>query len=298
MFDTIRIKNKLVKVPKEVQRLTKTPFNWKGFEWVPIFGNNNFPRCYTSKQKNLQLKIENNYLYVTNSLQKFYKGNNYTSFTYQEVLKAVYLLNKTLPIDIYTADIIKLSVGVIINKNPKLILDEWISYATKPYAPMMRKNKIYGSKFHLTDYYLKGYDKKFEVKNHNQINLDRDTFRFEIEGKTKYFNNKTNKVNVYKVNDLIEYSKFKKLGNLLLVKYLEIEKLPKLDLSKCSLKEKRMIASFTNYNILESIKKQHPETYKKDRKSYNKMMNNLNNSAFQNQVINQLKDQINYSMNN
>lgn len=298
MFDTIKIKNKLVSVPKQVAKSTKTPFNWKGFEWIPVFGTNNFPRCYTSRQKNLQLKIEGNYLFVNNSLQKYYKSNNYTSFTYQEVLKAIYNLNKTLPIDIYTADIVKLSVGVVINENPKLILNEWLSYATKTFIPMMKKNKTYGSKFYLTDYYLKGYDKKFEVKNHNQINLKRETFRFEIEGKTKYFNNKTNAVNVYKVKDLLEHNKFKKLANILLAKYIQIQKIPKLDLTTLSLKQKRLYAAFTNYEIQNSIKKQHPNTYKKERIIYNKMINKLDNSDFQNQVINKLKDQINYSINN
>lgn len=298
MFDTIKIKNKLVSVPKQVAKSTKTPFNWKGFEWIPVFGNNNFPRCYTSKQKNLQLKIEGNYLFITNSLQKYYKANNYTPFTYQEVLTAIFNLDKDLPIDVYTADIIKLSVGVVINENPKLILNEWISYASKAYTPMMKKNKIYGSKFHLTDYYLKGYDKTFEVKNHNQINLDRDTFRFEIEGKTKYFNNKTNNVAINKVNDLLDYGKIKKLGHILLQKYIEIEKVPELDFSTLSLKQKRMYAAFTNYEIQRSIKKQHPNTYKKERIIYNKMIEKLDNSDFQNQVINKLKDQINYSINN
>ena len=164
---------------------------------------------------------------------------------------------------------------------------------------MKNRNKTYGAKFYLTDYQIKGDDKTFEVKNHNQIKLEKEYFRFEIDNcKPKVLNNKTNNIGIHTVRDLIDKEKFKKVGNMILDKYIKIEKSPKVDLSKLDIKQKRLIASIINSEIKDSIRKQHPDTYKKDRKEYKKIIQDCDNSIFQNQVIKKIKDQINYSINN
>lgn len=298
MYDTIKIINELEYIPKQANELQKTPFDWNGFLWIPHFKDSNTPLYYKSSFKNLNMRLVGRKLIITNSLHKLYHGNNFDSFTYNQVCKAIILLDNQLPINVYNAKILKLSVGIVIKEKPQLIFNEWLYYLGKSFIPMMNYNKTYGAKFYLTDYSIKGYDKTYEVKNHNQLQLDDSYFRFEIEGKTKIFNNKTNNIGIHTVNDLIDHNKFKKLGILLQKKYVQIEKQAKLDLSKLTIKEKRLIASITNSEIKESIRKQHPDTYKKDRKKYNQIIKNCDNSEFQNQVINKLSDQINYSINN
>ena len=298
MYDTFKIVNELSNVPKQINELFPMPFDWYGFKWIPHFKDSNTPLYYNSNYKNLNLRLIGNQLFVTNSLHKLYRGNNYEVFTYSQVCKAIILLDNLLPINVYTAKILKLSVGVVINADPQKIFNEWLYYLGKPYFPMKNKNKIYGAKFFLTDYYIKGYDKTYEVKNHNQIKLEGNYFRFEMEGKTKIFNNKTNNVGIYTVNDLLNYDKYKKLGEILLNKYIQIEKEPKLDLTQLTIKQKRLVASIRNYEIKESIRIQHKDTYKKDRKEYNKLIKSLDNSEFQKDIITKLKQQINYSINN
>ena len=298
MYDTIKIIGELNSIPKQIKDLQLTPFNWNGFLWIPHFRDSNVPLYYKSTFKNISLRIIENQLHVINSLHKFYHGNNYKLFTYKQVCRAFAILNNNLPIDVYKAKVLKLSVGVVIIENPQKIFDEWLYYYGKPYIPMKNKNKIYGAKFFLTDYYIKGYDKTYEVKQHNKINLNVNYFRFEIEGKINIFNNKTNNVGIYTVNDLLDKTKFNRLGEVLLEKYIQIEKQPKLDLTKLTLKEKRLVASMRNHEVKENIRKQHKDTYKKDRKEYNKLINNLDNSTFQNQVISKLNQQIQYSINN
>ncbi len=289
-----------MQIPKQAKELQKTQFKWCGFTWIPHFNDSSQPPIYYfAKVKNLYLKLIGHQLSVKNSLHKLYHNNNYKPFTYSQVIETFEILNSKLPINVFTSKIIKLSTGIVINENPQKIINEWKYFLGKEYSPMKNKNKIYGAKFYLTDYQIKGYDKTFEVKNHNQVDLNEPYFRFEIDNcKPKVLNNKTNNIGIHTVNDLLDRKKFKKLGQMVLNKYIQIEKLPKLDLSTLTLKEKRMYASLTNYEVKESIRKQHPHMYKKDRKAYNKMMNNLDNSEFQNQVINKLKDQINYSINN
>ena len=81
---------------------------------------------------------------------------------------------------------------------------------------LYEKNKIYGSKFHLNDYYIKAYDKTFQAQCKDKINIGKPYFRYEIEGKTKFFNNKTNNVGITTVADLIDKIKYKKLCDILI----------------------------------------------------------------------------------
>lgn len=299
MIDTFNIENTIQNLPKEIIKRKETPFDWYGIRWIPHYKESNFPIYYKSHYKNMYLRIIGDKLLVSNSLHKSYFGNNYMPFTLSQVFNAITLLDNALPINIYNSKINKLSAGVVINENPQKIFKEWQYFLGKNYTPMKDKNKIYGAKYFLTDYQIKGYDKTFEVKSHNQVNLKQPFFRFEVDNcKPKVLNNKTNNIGIYTVKDLLDKEKYSKLGQMVLNKYIQIEKLPKLDLSTLSIKEKRLYASLTNYEVKESMRKQHPHMYKKDRKDYNKMMNNLDNSEFQNQVINKLKDQISYSINN
>lgn len=300
MFDTISIKNELEQVPKAAKDFIETPFNWCGFRWVPYFNDSSqSPIYYYVKVKNLFLKLTGNVLFVKNSLHKYYHDNNYTPFTFQQVVESFEMLNNQLPINIFTSKILKLSMGIVINENPQKILNEWQYFLGKEYLPMKHRNKIYGAKYFLTDYQIKGYDKTFEVKNHNQNTLDEQYFRFEIDNcKPKILNNKTNNIGIHTVSDLIDKVKFKKIGELILNKYTQIEKIPELDLSTLSIKEKRIYAAVSNYAIKESIRKQHPDTYKKDKKVYNAIIQNLDNSIFQNLVFDKLNAQVNYCINN
>ena len=299
MIDTFNIENTIQELPNEIVVRKETPFDWYGIRWVPHYKESNTPIYYKSHFRNMHLRIIGDQLLVRNSLHKSYFGNNYSPFTYSQMVKSIILLDNVLPINIYNSKISKISAGVVINENPQMILNEWKYFLGKEYLPMKDKNKIYGAKYFLTDYQIKGYDKRFEVQKHNQIKLDKEYFRFEVDNcKPKILNNKTNDIGIQTVNDLLDRDKYKRIGEMVLRKYIQIEKLPKLDLTTLTLKEKRMFASLTNYDIKECIKHQHPDTYKKDRKEYSKMMSNLDNSVFQNQVINKLKDQINYSINN
>jgi hypothetical protein len=299
VFDTFKIRSTILNLPKEIIERKETPFDWYGIKWIPIYRESNSPSYYKSDYKNLKLQIFGDQLFVTNSLHKFCCGNNYEPFTYSKVVKTISYLNTILPIDVYNAKIIKISAGVVINENSQKIFNEWQYFLGKEYLPMKNRNKTYGAKFYLTDYQIKGYDKTYEVKNHNQIKLEKEYFRFEIDNcKPKILNNKTNNIGIHTVRDLIDKEKYKKVGEMILDKYIKIEKSPKIDLSTLLLKEKRIYAEITNYEVKESIKKEHPDTYKKDRKEYNMIIKKYDNSAFQNQVINKLKDQINYSINN
>ncbi|WP_372745284.1 hypothetical protein [Lutibacter sp.] len=225
-------------------------------------------------------------------------NNNYQPFTYSQVVEAFEILNQILPFNVYDALVTRIAIGLSFEENAKKIYNEWNYYLGKPPMQMQDKNKIYGAKFHLTDYYIKGYDKTYQVKSKDRINLNKPYFRYEIEGKTKFFNSKTNKININTVADLVNEGKYIKLCNMLVDRYNMIEKTAKIDYSECTFKEKKLIAYMGNPNIKQSVNNQHFESFKKDRTTINKLIKDKCDNKYQNIILDKINQQIQYSINN
>lgn len=299
MYDTIKIVHQLNQLPKQIEKGCKEPFEWYGLLWIPKFNKFGSLTTYYSELKNLNLSIRDYKITITNSLQKFYMDNNYNPFTYNQVVDAFEQLDNYLPFNIYEAAVKKIAVGMVIQEAANPILNTWVSFSNKKAFPMLSRNKMYGLKYFLTEYDVKGYNKTTEVKHHNNINLNQPYFRFEVEVKRiNNLNRGKNQIGIYTVQDLLNPIKYEKLANILIDKYNKIEKKPTINLNETSLKGKRLLATFKDMEVLNSIKKQHPDSYKKDRKKYKSLLNKLNNNSFQNQIINKLNQQIQFSINN
>lgn len=299
MYDTIKIVHQLNQLPKQIEKGCKEPFEWYGLLWIPKFNKFGSLTTYYSELKNLNLSIRDYEITITNSLQKFYMDNNYNPFTYNQVVDAFEQLDNYLPFSIYEAAVKKIAVGMVIQEAANPILNTWVSFSNKKAFPMLSRNKMYGLKYFLTEYDVKGYNKTTEVKHHNNINLNQPYFRFEVEVKRiNNLNRGKNQIGIYTVQDLLNPIKYEKLANILIDKYNKIEKKPTINLNETSLKGKRLLATFKDMEVLNSIKKQHPDSYKKDRKEYKSLLNKLNNNSFQNQIINKLNQQIQFSINN
>ena len=296
-FDTLHLQHQVKNIPIDFVNQKNETLSWLNLNWHPIINNRDYLSCYYTYIGNLRLVFKGDKIYIKNSLQCFYMNNNYQSFSYSQVLDAFSKLNQLVPFNIYEAVVTRLAVGVVIEEDAQKAYNEWKFYMGKPPKPMYEKNKIYGSKFHLNDYYIKAYNKTFQAQCKDKINIGKPYFRYEIEGKTKFFNNKTNNVGIITVVDLIDKEKYKKLCDILIGRYQKIEKEPQIDLSKLTIKEKRIVASMRDFKIKESIRKQHSHTYKKERKIYLKLMRNTDSTDFQNKVFNKLNTQIQYSLN-
>ena len=296
-FDTLHLQHQVKNIPVDFVNQKNETLSWLNLKWHPIINNRDYLSCYYTYIGNLRLVFKGDKIYIKNSLQCFYMNNNYQSFSYSQVVDAFYKLNQLVPFNIYEAIVTRLAVGVVIEEDAQKAYNEWKFYMGKPPIPMFDKNKIYGAKFHLTDYYIKAYNKTFQAQCKDKINIGKPYFRYEIEGKTKFFNNKTNNVGITTVADLIDKVKYKKLCDILIDRYQKIEKEPQIDLSKLTIKEKRIVASMRDFKIKESIRKQHSHTYKKERKIYLKLMRDADSTDFQNKVFNKLNTQIQFSLN-
>jgi hypothetical protein len=297
-FDTLHFQHQVKNLPIDFINQKNETLSWLHLKWHPITNKHGYLSCYYTFIGNLRLVLKGDKIYIKNSLQCFYMNNNFQSFSYNQVVDAFYKLNQLLPFNVYEAVVTRLAIGIVIEEDAQKAYNEWQYYLGKQPIPMFDKNKIYGAKFHLTDYYLKGYDKTFQAQCKDKINIGKPYFRYEIEGKTKFFNNKTNNVGITTVADLIDKEKYKKLSNVLMDRYQKIEKEAQIDLSELTLKEMRLVASMRDFKIKESMRKRFSHTYKKERLKYLSLMRNINNTDFQNKVFNKLNTQIQYSLNN
>lgn len=297
-YDTINFQYQIKELPYHFQNLKNESYKWGKLVWQPATNKFNDIYSYYAYAGNLKLILKKDVIYIKNSLQKFFMNNNYQPFTYTQVVKAFEKLNQLIPFNVYEAKVTKLAIGVAILEDAQKVYNEWQYYLGKQPMQMQDKNKIYGAKFHLNDYYIKGYDKTFQVKSKDKINIGKPYFRLEIEGKPKFFNNKTNNVGINTVADLVSKKKYQKLCDILISRCNMIEKKAQIDLSQLTLKDKRLVASMRDFNIKESIRKQHSHSYKKERVKYLALMRNADNTEFQNKVFNKLNNQIQYSLNN
>jgi hypothetical protein len=297
-FDTLHIQHQVKNLPIDFVNQKNETLEWLNLKWHPITNKFDYLSYYYTFVGNLRLVLQGDIIYIKNSLQCFYMNNNFQSFSYSQVVDAFYKLNKLLPFNVYEALVTRLAIGVVIEEDAQKAYGEWKFYQGKPPKPMYEKNKIYGSKFHLNDYYIKAYNKTFQAQCKDKINIGKPYFRYEIEGKTKFFNNKTNNVGITTVADLIDKEKYKKLCNVLIARYQKIEKEAQIDLSELTIKEMRLVASMRDFKIKESMRKRFSHTYKKERLKYLSLMRNVDNTDFQNKVFNKLNTQIQYSLNN
>ncbi|WP_147679172.1 hypothetical protein [Algibacter pacificus] len=296
MYDTIKIKYRVTNLPIEVLEQRETSFIWRGLKWCPTYNDKTKKvNGYKTSVNNLDLRLKGRTIKCNNSLNKWYKGNNYELFTYSEVVEALSELNSILPFNVYEAKIHYLAVGLIIEEEAKPILDPWLSLNGKQPIPMLGANKQYGKKFYLTDYNVKGYDKTFEVKTHDRINLNKHLFRFELEIYTRNLNNRKNPIGIYTVKDLIDKAKYQMLADELLSKYDKIEKQQSMPLSQLTNKEKEVLALFQNQEILQQYKIDHSETFSNRRKVYNKLKK-LSNNQYLMHVKKQLKTSVKYTL--
>ena len=223
------------------------------------------------------MRLKNDSLTIVNSIHKYFKGNNYTDYSLSEIEQTFIELSDEIGLDILNAKIKKIAYGLVIKTNAKKNYDSWLYHkSTKP-SPMTKRGRVYGAKFHKTDYNIKGYDKSLESKLHYQVKIDFDLFRFEVEViNMKNLWKRKNPIRIYTVKDLFSYEVVQYLMDDLLDKYNTIEKSPLYDFSKLN-KQDRLIVSMLSFDqargFLQKKEKHNYKRYYSRKKMINKEQN-------------------------
>lgn len=164
MIDTIKVIVD-INAPRIVKRRSNEPFFRKGLLFVPHYNQTlGTITGYSSKIENLKLFMTDESLYITNSIHKYWKENNYTDYTLTDIVKTICKLEDKLGFPIQNNKITRIAYGCVIREDPYLNFPNWKYFKEKLPEYMVSKGKRYGSKFNFTDYSFKGYDKAFELK--------------------------------------------------------------------------------------------------------------------------------------
>ena len=251
--------------PREVREQSVIPFIWKGLTFFPQFVTAELVTNYVAEWGNLRLMIKGDHLIVRNSLHKFFKGENYSDFTYTEVCNAIDLLFLQLEIKEHEFSVKKLEFGLNVNMNIQVseLLPCLLFYKGKEFDNLRSKAHKYGVKCFLTEYCVKVYDKVKQVKDKDLISLDGNLMRFELQ-----FNVKRKIPGVSSLKDLKEPENLELLFQecLKALKNIEIKEMSDLSLLKSRDRELLFAGKMKDFWVNE--KKISPENYKKRKAKY------------------------------
>ena len=253
-------------------------FSMCNLEFTPFFKNGCFA-YYKCEIKNLLLLIFREKIYLKNSIHKFTHGNNFSDFTLSEFIQSVEKINEitmVLNLNWWESNVMKLEYGCnIINIGCDAIINGLIGYKGKHYFPMLFNGRQYGAFCEMNLFKLKCYNKTMEANIHYGIKLPYVVTRWECVVKNmRYLHGRKNPIGIFKLKDLQSPQIMEALSNDLMSSFAISQKLPVTDFDGLSLTDIRIIACMKEPQIRDIIKNRHKETWKKDRKRYNEIVEN------------------------
>jgi len=184
------------------------PFEWNGLKFYPKF-KKGILKGFESEYKDLRVILYYNKIQLSNSLHKFYKGNNYTDFTHSELIKAIHEICQMFKIEAEYWEIKKMEFGfnILTSKPAKEYLAFFMEYKEREFEKMKHRQIDYGRKCFLTEYALKIYDKSLQCKAMDSESISNKVLRVEF-----CYNQKRKLPKQIKtLADLIDKDKFKEL---------------------------------------------------------------------------------------
>ncbi|MEJ8590335.1 hypothetical protein JSO54_03685 [Riemerella anatipestifer] len=184
------------------------PFEWKGLKFYPKFKKGNL-KGFESEYKGLRVILYYNKIQISNSLHKFYKGNNYSDFTHSELTNAIQEICQIFEIKAKCWEIKKLEFGfnILTLKPAKEYIALFLEYKERKFEKMKHKQTDYGRKCFLYEYALKVYDKSLQCKAMDSMRISDKTLRVEF-----CYNQKRKLPKLIEtLADLMDKDKFKEL---------------------------------------------------------------------------------------
>lgn len=201
--------------------------------FIPVFNHHNGEvKGYTAEYRNLRLYFWGNYLYIRNSLHKFYHGNNYGCLTCSEITSSLDELNMLLAsgftgIDVRRAEVTYLEYGVNLEmENPETYWGQLTRYGGKPFRAMESSSgTAYGAVRKLKQYELKAYSKCFQANEVDRVKIN-GRLRLEVVVKeiVHLTARKNNPIPIRTVADLEGVEVLTALANDLMEKFRKVEK--------------------------------------------------------------------------
>lgn len=270
VFDNVTL-TKEFEPPKELYKANGKPFDFNGITYSPKYVQGQIKR-YEGQINNIRLFLYPNKIYLSNSIHKYWRGNNYSNFYLCEMIKAIQMLNEDTGINWNEAIVKKCEYGCNVEVNAKTVINSLVSYKSKDYLAMQRNGKKYGAVCEFTDYKIKGYDKAFEVKSVSGASLNYPLLRWEISLNRMRHIEKHLCLEPLRTKHLLRPETWQIMAKDAILKYQNTIKMQSLHLYKLSTHEKRIIAEMLIPAIRDDLKIHNKETYKRDQRIYRRIM--------------------------
>jgi hypothetical protein len=173
--------------------------------------------------KNLEIFFkENNYIHLTGSIHKYFNNghHNFNDFNVSNLFSTLKELAEIYGIDLFNSKLNNLEIGVNIEVpfNVDKFIQKILIHKGSNYIIKRNKNMNFVEFIH-SNYYIKIYNKgKQYRKDYNLVN---EILRFEIKvSKMEYLHSKD--ININTLIDLLNYSIYPKLTELIVSTYNEI----------------------------------------------------------------------------
>jgi hypothetical protein len=213
MVDDLKIEIP-IEPPIEFKEKVTYPFQLNGFVFSPDFNKNGDVVSYSGHCRNLFVKMISGKLLVMNSWHKFYHGENYSDFTWEELQGCLEILSEIFGDEFWKSRITKLTVSVNLSIDAEQVISRLISFDGSPMEPMRPRNSrsVYGKRFATANYNVKVYNKEFEMDRVEKVEIP-PTLRIEKEMKLPYFQKRRkNPIKIYTPMDLLDAKSFDMLA--------------------------------------------------------------------------------------
>lgn len=264
----------------EIAKRSRDSFEYNNIIFVPVYGKSTGEiNKFSGKIQNLMIDFfpSSNKYVITNSLHKFLHGWNQTDFTLSELNKSIENLSDMLHVNVFDGKIKNIEYGCnVIVSDVTSTWQDLKSYKGKRYVPQNFGGKDYGANCYFKQYTIKAYNKTAETKEHNSNKntiVHNNLFRWEVAAKymTALYNRKY-PIPIEKVKDLVDITKLQYLVDDAVAKYNDSIKNSEPNINSLSLNKVTALARMNTPAYSQFIKENHPDTFNKDRATFNKIM--------------------------
>ncbi|MEC5395763.1 hypothetical protein [Bergeyella sp. RCAD1439] len=223
------------------------PFKWRGLIFYPKFRNGKLIG-FESEYRGFRVVLYYDRIELSNSIHKFFKGNNYSDFTYSELKCAIYEICKWFAIEPQYWEIKKMEFGFcIITPQPaNQYLNVFFEYKLRQFEKMKHQLRDYGRKCFMYEYALKVYDKNLQVEITDNLNISDWRLRIEFCYNQKRKLPKT----IRTLGDLLDNEKFKHLYKDLNEAFSKVVYNDEVDFSKSTNEERILFYASLNPDFI------------------------------------------------
>lgn len=273
------------------------PFYWRDILFKPTYGKGNkiFMKNYVADIRGLKVVLEDDMLFISNSLHKFFKGDNYSDFTRSELIESIDLLSDNLGVSDDSIVPTFLEFGINTSfLDVTAYLDSMALYKGKSFYPMKKSSVEYGRKVEMCEVFAKAYDKSKEFLLHYKIPCPiNDLLRVEIGLKGK-----RQLSFIPSLADLKKEETLRLLRQKLLYYFELIEFDECYNLQGISNRDLELLYAGKNPEFWKDYRKSNTEVSKKRRQEYKKLCSERAMIGLKDEAIQKIKEKTEFLINN